>query len=54
MKWPSRGKPELHKRGDWWVVRWYDPVIKRAQTFHTKDREIAEMFLNHRKGEHHA
>lgn len=41
MLWPQRGKPELHQRGKWWVVRWYDPVSKRARAIRTKNEAYA-------------
>lgn len=41
MNWPSRGKPEIHKRGPWWVVRWYDPISKQARALRTKSEGYA-------------
>lgn len=41
MRWPSKGKPELHKRGLWWVVRWYDPIAKQCRALRTKSEGYA-------------
>ena len=41
MLWPSKGKPVLHQRGKWWVVRWYDPVEKRVHTMRTHSEAFA-------------
>lgn len=42
MRWPSRDKPELHLRGKVWVVRWYDPISKRARSVRTDSQTYAE------------
>lgn len=44
QRWPSRNKPELYQRGKFWIVRWYDPITKRARAQKFTDADIARAF----------
>jgi len=50
MRWPRRDCPELHQRGKWWIVRWYDPITKRARALRTRSETYAKMVYEFMKG----